>query len=80
MSVHKGFITGEHFLMGDHAAAEAAILAGCRFFAGYPITPATEIAERMSTRLPARNAGLTQDSGLVPQGERVPTLAWLARE
>jgi len=52
MSVHKGFITGEHFLMGDHAAAEAAILAGCRFFAGYPITPATEIAERMSTRLP----------------------------
>lgn len=38
--------------MGDHAAAEAAILAGCRFFAGYPITPATEIAEHMSTRLP----------------------------
>ena len=49
---HQGFLTGEHFLLGDYAAAEGAILAGCRFFAGYPITPATEIAERMSTRLP----------------------------
>ncbi|HIJ57109.1 MAG TPA: 2-oxoacid:acceptor oxidoreductase subunit alpha [Deltaproteobacteria bacterium] len=39
-------------MLGDHAAAEGAILAGCRFFAGYPITPATEIAERMSTRMP----------------------------
>jgi 2-oxoglutarate ferredoxin oxidoreductase subunit alpha len=52
MSDHKGLLTGEHFMLGDHAAAEGAILAGCRFFAGYPITPATEIAERMSVRLP----------------------------
>jgi len=51
MSNQPGLLTGEHFLLGDHAAAEGAILAGCRFFAGYPITPATEIAERMSTRL-----------------------------
>ncbi len=49
---HKGLLDGEHFMLGDHAAAEGAILAGCRFFAGYPITPATEIAERMSVRLP----------------------------
>jgi 2-oxoglutarate ferredoxin oxidoreductase subunit alpha len=48
----KGVLSGEHFMLGDHAAAEGAILAGCRFFAGYPITPATEIAERMSVRLP----------------------------
>ncbi len=48
----KGLLTGEHFMLGDHACAEGAILAGCRFFAGYPITPATEIAERMSVRLP----------------------------
>ncbi len=52
MSKQKGSLTGEHFMLGDHAAAEGAILAGCRFFAGYPITPATEIAERMSVRLP----------------------------
>lgn len=38
--------------MGDVACAEGAIASGCRFFAGYPITPATEIAERMAQRLP----------------------------
>jgi 2-oxoglutarate ferredoxin oxidoreductase subunit alpha len=52
MNSEKGRLTGEHFMLGDHACAEGAILAGCRFFAGYPITPATEIAERMSLRLP----------------------------
>jgi len=45
-------LTGEHFMKGDTASAEGAIAAGCRFFAGYPITPASEIAERMSARLP----------------------------
>ncbi|MFC1904554.1 2-oxoacid:acceptor oxidoreductase subunit alpha [Chloroflexota bacterium] len=45
-------LTGEFFMSGDEACAEGAISAGCRFFAGYPITPATEIAERMSVRLP----------------------------
>jgi 2-oxoglutarate ferredoxin oxidoreductase subunit alpha len=52
MNERRGLLTGEHFMLGDHAAAEGAMLAGCRFFAGYPITPATEIAERMSVRLP----------------------------
>ena len=52
MRPHEGLLIGEHFLLGDYAAAEGAIMAGCRFFAGYPITPATEVAERMSTRLP----------------------------
>ena len=37
---------------GDHACCEGALAVGCRFFAGYPITPATEVAERMSRRLP----------------------------
>ncbi len=37
---------------GDEACAEAALSAGSRFFAGYPITPATEIAERMAERMP----------------------------
>ena len=52
MSQTKGLLTGEHFMLGDHAAAEGAILAGCRFFAGYPITPSTEIAEHLAGRLP----------------------------
>jgi len=47
-----GVLEGEHFMNGDEACAEGAISAGCRFFAGYPITPATEVAERMSRRLP----------------------------
>jgi 2-oxoglutarate ferredoxin oxidoreductase subunit alpha len=40
------------FTTGDEACSEGALAAGCRFFAGYPITPATEVAERMSWRLP----------------------------
>jgi 2-oxoglutarate ferredoxin oxidoreductase subunit alpha len=45
-------LTGKHFMNGDHACAEGAIAAGCRFFGGYPITPSTEIAERLARRLP----------------------------
>ncbi len=37
---------------GNHACALGAIAAGCRFFAGYPITPSSEIAERMARALP----------------------------
>jgi 2-oxoglutarate ferredoxin oxidoreductase subunit alpha len=42
----------ERLMMGNEACAEGAIAAGVRFFAGYPITPASEIAEIMSFRLP----------------------------
>lgn len=45
-------LTGSHFMNGDEACAEGALAAGCTFFAGYPITPATEVAERMARRLP----------------------------
>lgn len=37
---------------GNHACAQGALAAGCRFFGGYPITPSSEIAELMSKRLP----------------------------
>jgi len=37
---------------GNHLVAEAAIRAGCRFFAGYPITPSSEVAEYMAWKLP----------------------------
>lgn len=39
-------------LQGNEACAKAAIQAGCRFFAGYPITPSTEIIEQLSTEMP----------------------------
>ncbi|MCX7995634.1 MAG: 2-oxoacid:acceptor oxidoreductase subunit alpha, partial [candidate division WOR-3 bacterium] len=48
----KGVLTGAHYLDGDYASAEGAIAAGCRFFAGYPITPSTEVAERIAQRFP----------------------------
>jgi 2-oxoglutarate ferredoxin oxidoreductase subunit alpha len=48
----KAVLTGTHFMNGDYACCEGALAAGCLFFGGYPITPATEVAERMSARLP----------------------------
>ncbi|MCK5158355.1 MAG: 2-oxoacid:acceptor oxidoreductase subunit alpha, partial [Candidatus Heimdallarchaeota archaeon] len=45
-------LTGEHYISGNEAIAEGCIAAGCRFFGGYPITPSSEIAERISQRLP----------------------------
>jgi 2-oxoglutarate ferredoxin oxidoreductase subunit alpha len=43
---------GTYFWSGNEACAEAAIVAGCRFFAGYPISPANEIPEHLSELLP----------------------------
>ncbi len=45
-------LEGSHFMLGDHACAEGALAAGLEFFAGYPITPSTDIAERLAHRLP----------------------------
>lgn len=53
---------GKIFMKGTEAMAEAAVRAGCRFFAGYPITPQNEIPEYMSRRLP-------EVGGVFVQGE-----------
>ncbi|MRR37370.1 2-oxoacid:acceptor oxidoreductase subunit alpha [bacterium] len=47
-------------LQGNEALAEGALAAGCRFFAGYPITPASEIAEHMALKLPALGGSFIQ--------------------
>jgi 2-oxoglutarate ferredoxin oxidoreductase subunit alpha len=47
-----GVATGSHYMDGDHACAEGAIAAECKFLAGYPITPSTEVAERIAERFP----------------------------
>ena len=39
-------------MLGNYAVVEGALAAGCDFFAGYPITPANEISERMAERMP----------------------------
>lgn len=53
-------LTGNHFMVGDHACAEGALAAGLDFFAGYPITPSTEIAEHLARRLPALGGRFVQ--------------------
>ncbi len=47
-----GVLTGAHFIDGDHACCEGALAGGCRFVAGYPITPSTEVVERIALRFP----------------------------
>ena len=42
----------EQLLQGNEAVVEGALRVGCRFYAGYPITPATEISEILSVKLP----------------------------
>lgn len=48
----KGVLTGAHYIDGNHACCEGALAAGCRFVAGYPITPSTEVVERIARRFP----------------------------
>ena len=45
-------MTDKVLMKGNEAIAEAAILAGCRFYFGYPITPQTEVAAYMAKRMP----------------------------
>ena len=54
----NGVMTGPHFLDGDHACTEGALAAGCRFVAGYPITPSTEVVERIAARFPLVGGGM----------------------
>jgi len=80
----KGVLTGRHFMDGDHALAEGALAAGCRFFAGYPITPSTETAERFAERCPEVGglfiqmedeiASITANVGAVWGGQKVMTV------
>lgn len=52
--------TARRLLQGNEAIVEGALAAGCRFFAGYPITPSSEIGEMMSERLPALDGTFIQ--------------------
>ena len=79
------------FMKGCEAIAEAAVRSGCRFFAGYPITPQNEIPEYFARRMPLEINGLwlhwcfffsfkgihscSQDAGTQSKGS-IETLAW----
>lgn len=49
-----------YFIQGNEAFCRGAIKAGCRFFAGYPITPSTEVAEQMARELPKIGGAFVQ--------------------
>ena len=65
-------LTGRHFMQGNVACAEGALAAGCSFMAGYPITPATEVAERMANRLPALK---DEDGVFIQMEDEISSLA-----
>jgi len=72
----KRVLTGEHFINGDEACTEGALAAGCNFFAGYPITPATEVAETMSRRLPKLDGTYVQMEDEIASIAAVLGAAW----
>ncbi|MGD8395734.1 MAG: 2-oxoacid:acceptor oxidoreductase subunit alpha, partial [Candidatus Eiseniibacteriota bacterium] len=69
----------ELFAQGDIACAYGAILGGCDFFAGYPITPATEVAEAMSRLLPKLGAIAVQMEDEIASISAVLGAAWSGR-
>jgi 2-oxoglutarate ferredoxin oxidoreductase subunit alpha len=72
----KGVLTGLHFIDGDHAACEGALAAGCRFVAGYPITPSTEIVERFASRIPTVGGVFIQMEDELASSIAVQGAAW----
>jgi 2-oxoglutarate ferredoxin oxidoreductase subunit alpha len=72
----KGVLTGLHFIDGDHAACEGAIAAGCRFAAGYPITPSTEVVERFAQRIPTVGGVFIQLEDELASSIAVQGAAW----
>lgn len=54
------------FMKGNEAIAEAAVRAGCRFYAGYPITPQSEVPEYLSRALPKAGGYLYREKAKWP--------------
>jgi 2-oxoglutarate ferredoxin oxidoreductase subunit alpha len=71
-----GVLTGVHYLDGDYACGEGAMAAGCRFVAGYPITPSTEVVERISQRFPTMGGTFIQMEDELASMAAVAGAAW----
>jgi 2-oxoglutarate ferredoxin oxidoreductase subunit alpha len=76
----KRISTGRYFMMGNVACAEGAIAAGCEFAAGYPITPATEVANRLAERLPEVGGGFFQMEDEISAIAAVIGASWAGRK
>jgi 2-oxoglutarate ferredoxin oxidoreductase subunit alpha len=71
-----GVLTGAHYLDGDFACGEGAMAAGCRFVAGYPITPSTEVVERIARRFPTLGGTFIQMEDELASMAAVVGAAW----
>jgi 2-oxoglutarate ferredoxin oxidoreductase subunit alpha len=71
-----GPLTGPRYLSGNEAVAEGALAAGCRFYAGYPITPSSEIMEAMATALPALGGQFIQMEDEIASISAVVGASW----
>lgn len=71
---------GTYFWSGNEACVEAAIIAGCRFFAGYPISPSNEIPERLSERLPQVDGTFIQMEDELASIGAVMGASWTGRK
>ncbi|MEA2071520.1 MAG: 2-oxoacid:acceptor oxidoreductase subunit alpha [Asgard group archaeon] len=76
----KDVLTGDHYITGNEAIAEGCIAGGCRFFGGYPITPSSEIAERMSYRLPQVDGTFIQMEDELASIAAVLGASWTGRK
>jgi len=72
----SGVLTGAHFMDGDHACSEGAMAAGCRFVAGYPITPSTEVVERIAERFPYMGGVFIQMEDEIASSIAIQGAAW----
>jgi len=71
-----GVLNGTHYLDGDFACGEGAMAAGCRFVAGYPITPSTEVVERIARRFPMMGGTFIQMEDELASMAAVVGAAW----
>jgi len=73
-------LTGNHFQIGNWACTEGAIAAGCNFCAGYPITPASEVANYLAQRLPEVDGVFIQSEDEISACCATIGAAWAGRK
>jgi len=76
----QSVLTGAHFLSGNEACCEGALAAGCRFVAGYPITPSTDIVERISERFPMLGGTFIQMEDEIASSIAILGAAWAGQK
>lgn len=73
-------LTGNHFQIGNWACTEGAMAAGCDFAAGYPITPASEVANYLASRLPEVDGVFIQSEDEISACCAAIGAAWAGRK